>query len=201
MDKKNKSVNFKEISDVALINENDAIQEETLDDTTKTNGKDSYNEKTNATENVSDKQQKLINGYCEKKLTQKVATKLAEVVIKLELNEDNFDNRVIDLLSKFTEDQSMFIIKAIEESQLYGVQNRAQYLMSVMKCFKNRIYYMGTNAQSVPLIPGPNVENIKAIVERTGYQMEITVGQRKYHCLSDINISEQNGSVHEVKII
>uniref|UniRef100_A0A914Q7L9 RRM domain-containing protein n=1 Tax=Panagrolaimus davidi TaxID=227884 RepID=A0A914Q7L9_9BILA len=65
-------------------------------------------------ENVSDKQQKLINGYCEKKLSQKIATKLAEVVIKLKLNEDNFDNRVIDLFSKFTEDQSMFIIKEIE---------------------------------------------------------------------------------------
>jgi len=36
-------------------------------------------------------------------------------------------------------------------------------------------------AMEVPLIPGPEVDSIRAIIERTGYQLEVTVGQRKYH--------------------
>uniref|UniRef100_A0A914QFN4 RRM domain-containing protein n=1 Tax=Panagrolaimus davidi TaxID=227884 RepID=A0A914QFN4_9BILA len=197
--------NMEQKTVVALINENVEIKEEVLDDrtttttetTTETNEQDSNNE--NAIENVSDKQRQLIDGFCEKKLSQKVAAKLAEVVIKLEINEDDFDNRAIDLLSTFTEDQSMFIIEEIEKSQLYGVQNRAQYLMSLMKNFKDRVRTMSSNATSMPLIPGPNIEDIKAIIKRTGYQMEITVGQRKYHSPPG-NIPEPIGSDHEIFI-
>uniref|UniRef100_A0AC35GHS8 RRM domain-containing protein n=1 Tax=Panagrolaimus sp. PS1159 TaxID=55785 RepID=A0AC35GHS8_9BILA len=177
-------------------NGNGTTKEEQMDDTT--NGQDSNNEKTNVTENSSDKQQ-LIDGYCEKKLSQKVATRLAEVVLNLSLSADDFDDRAVDLLSTFSQEQSMFIIKEIEESQLYGVQNRAQYLMSVMRNFKDRVRTMGSNATTIPLIPGPDVEAIKSIVQRTGYQMEITVGQRKYHCPPG-NLTEPVGSDHEIYI-
>lgn len=71
--------------------------------------------------------------------------------------------------------------------------------MSVMRNFKDRVRTMGSNATTIPLIPGPDVEAIKAIIERTGYQMEITVGQRKYHCPPG-NLSEPNGTDHEVCI-
>ena len=33
---------------------------------------------------------------------------------------------------------------------------------------------------STPLITGPDREKMKSILDRTGYQLEITVGQRKY---------------------
>lgn len=85
----------------------------------------------------------------------------------------------------------------LKESQLYGVQNRAQYLMSVMRNFKDRVRTMGSNATTIPLIPGPEVEGIKSIIERTGYQMEVTVGQRKYHCPPNVT-SDPTGTDHEV---
>lgn len=69
--------------------------------------------------------------------------------------------------------------------------------MSVMRNFKDRVRTMGSNATTIPLIPGPDVEAIKSIVQRTGYQMEITVGQRKYHCPPG-NLTEPVGSDHEV---
>ena len=72
--------------------------------------------------------------------------------------------------------------------------------MSVMRNFKDRVRTMGSNATSIPLIPGPEVENIKSIIDRTGYQMEITVGQRKYHCPPNI-VNEPNGTDHEVIIL
>jgi hypothetical protein len=176
-------------------NGNDTTKEEEKMDET-TNGQESNDVK--PTEHSADKQQ-LIDGYCEKKLSQKVATRLAEVVINLGLSADDFDDRAVDLLSTFSQEQSMFIIKEIEESQLYGVQNRAQYLMSVMRNFKDRVRTMGSNATTIPLIPGPDVEAIKSIVQRTGYQMEITVGQRKYHCPPG-DIKEPVGSHHEIYI-
>lgn len=65
---------------------------------------------------------------------------------------------------------------------MYGVQNKPQYLMAVMKNFRDRIHSMGAqSAITLPLIPGPKLEAIQAIINRTGYQLEVTVGQRKYH--------------------
>ena len=69
--------------------------------------------------------------------------------------------------------------------------------MSVMRNFKDRVRTMGANATTIPLIPGPNVDAIKAIIDRTGYQMEITVGQRKYHCPPG-SVGEPTGSDTEV---
>ncbi|KAI1721848.1 RNA recognition motif domain-containing protein [Ditylenchus destructor] len=63
---------------------------------------------------------------------------------------------------------------------MYGVQNKPQYLMSVMRNFKDRVRALGSQqATNLPLIPGPSVESIKSIIDRTGYQLEVTVGQRK----------------------
>lgn len=63
---------------------------------------------------------------------------------------------------------------------MYGVQNKPQYLMSVMRNFKDRVRALGSQqATNLPLIPGPSVDSIKSIIERTGYQLEVTVGQRK----------------------
>ncbi|KAE9556297.1 hypothetical protein FO519_000480 [Halicephalobus sp. NKZ332] len=145
------------------------------------------------------RKQELVNNFCEKKLSQKVATRLADVIVDLDLSPEDFDERAVDLLSTFSQEQSMFIIKEIEESQLFGVQNRAQYLMAIMRNFKERLRTMGSNSTSVPLIPGPKVDNIKAIINRTNYMMEVTVGQRKYHCPPEC-ITDNTGGDHELYI-
>ncbi|CAJ0595642.1 unnamed protein product [Cylicocyclus nassatus] len=67
------------------------------------------------------------------------------------------------------------------ESRLFGVQNKAQYLMSLMRNFRDRVRNQG--AQSVmagKLITGPDPDKMAEILKRTGYSLEITVGQRKY---------------------
>lgn len=75
---------------------------------------------------------------------------------------------------------------------MYGVQNKPQYLMSVMKNFRDRVRELGASqAVQLPLIPGPDPANIKSIIDRTGYQLEVTVGQRKYHNPPKAN-GEQN---------
>lgn len=62
-----------------------------------------------------------------------------------------------------------------------GVQNKAQFLMSVMRNFRDKVRQLGANiALSQKLVNGPSVEKIKEILDRTGYALEVTIGQRKY---------------------
>lgn len=62
-----------------------------------------------------------------------------------------------------------------------GVQNKAQFLMSVMRNFRDKVRQLGANvALSQKLVNGPSVEKIKEILDRTGYNLEVTIGQRKY---------------------
>lgn len=71
--------------------------------------------------------------------------------------------------------------------------------MSVMRNFKERLRQLGApTAVTLPLIPGPKVEDIKAVIDRTGYQLEVTVGQRKYHAPPDYKGPEQPAAGHEV---
>jgi len=54
--------------------------------------------------------------------------------------------------------------------------------MSVMRNLKERLRAMGPQQSlTLPLVPGPEPEKIKAIIDRTNYHLEVTVGQRKYH--------------------
>uniref|UniRef100_A0A7E4UMD1 HnRNP-R, Q splicing factor family n=1 Tax=Panagrellus redivivus TaxID=6233 RepID=A0A7E4UMD1_PANRE len=152
-----------------------------------------------ATEVFADDKQSMVNSFIEKKLSKKVAARLADVILSLGLNRDDFDDRAIDLLSTFNLESSLFIIKEIEESQLYGVQNRPQYLMAIMRNFKERYRSLGQHSTGVPLIPGPKIETIKSIIDRTHYHLEITVGQRKYHCPPEL-VNEPTGTDHEVFI-
>jgi hypothetical protein len=68
-----------------------------------------------------------------------------------------------------------------------------------MRNFRDRLRTMSIQqAMELPLIPGPDPDKMKAIIgstcylsfliptaltipDRTGYQLEVTVGQRKYH--------------------
>jgi hypothetical protein len=131
--------------------------------------------------------------YLSKKLSPKVAEKLIDLCEILNLTNEDFDERAVEMLASFSADQGIYILDQLQESQMYGVQNKPQYLMSVMRNLKERIRTSGSEqATSIPLVPGPSVDSIKAIIERTGYQLEVTVGQRKFH-----NPPDGDGVDHE----
>lgn len=120
-----------------------------------------------------------------KLISQQMKQSVAEAMMKLFETElmtsEDFDERAVEMLNSFPEDQGRYIIDQLRESKLFGVQNKAQYLMSLMRNFRDRIRSQG--AQSVmagKLINGPDPEKMTAILNRTGYTLEITVGQRKY---------------------
>ena len=69
----------------------------------------------------------------------------------------------------------------LKESNLIGVLNKAQFLMSVMRNFRDKVRQLGSQvALSQPLINGPSKDKLTEILDRTGYPMEVTTGQRKY---------------------
>uniref|UniRef100_A0A914C1Q0 Heterogeneous nuclear ribonucleoprotein Q n=1 Tax=Acrobeloides nanus TaxID=290746 RepID=A0A914C1Q0_9BILA len=136
-----------------------------------------------------------------KKLNARVSQALVDLMKACNVTTEDFDERAVEMLAGFSQDQGLYIVKELKDSGLYGVQNKPQYFMSVMRNFKDRVRQLGSApSMNIPLVPGPEVEDIKSIIDRTGYQLEVTVGQRKYHCPPDHTGGEPAGSGHEIYI-
>lgn len=135
-----------------------------------------------------------------KKLNTDVANELVNLFEDLQLTLEDFDERAIDTLSNYQSEQAKFILKELKNTGFYGVQNRPQFIMSVMRNFKDRLRQSNSSADALknPLIPGPTVDSIKSIIDRTNYKLEVTVGQRKYHSPPDYDDEVTHG--HEVFI-
>ncbi|ETN77747.1 hnRNP-R, Q splicing factor family [Necator americanus] len=140
--------------------------------------------------NVNKEEAKTTSEYEEnetykKLISQQMKKSVAESLMKLfdsgYMTADDVDERAVEMMNSFPEDQARYIVEQLRESRLFGVQNKAQYLMSLMRNFRDRVRNQG--AQSVmagKLITGPDPEKMAEILKRTGYSLEITVGQRKY---------------------
>lgn len=120
--------------------------------------------------------------FMTKNLNKTVANNLIRMFDSLELTTEEFDDRAVEMLATFPVDQGSYIVRELLNSKLYGVQNKPQYLMSVMRNFRDRLRSMGAQqAMELSLIPGPDPDKMKELIDRTNYQLEVTVGQRKYH--------------------
>uniref|UniRef100_A0A914KWH2 RRM domain-containing protein n=1 Tax=Meloidogyne incognita TaxID=6306 RepID=A0A914KWH2_MELIC len=120
--------------------------------------------------------------FMSKNLHKPVADSLMKMFEEIGTTTAEFDDRAVEMLATFPSEQGKYIIKELHNSHLFGVQNTPQYLMSVMRNFRDRLRSMGAqSAMELPLIPGPDPIKMKALIERTQYQLEVTVGQRKYH--------------------
>lgn len=110
-----------------------------------------------------------------------VAVALIQLYEATDLTPEDVDDRVVEMLRSFPVDHAVFIVNQLKEANLIGVINKPQFLMSIMRNFRDKVRQLGTQvALSQPLINGPSKEKIKEILDRTGYSMEVTTGQRKY---------------------
>lgn len=117
----------------------------------------------------------------DQQINPSVAVALIKLYEQTEMTPEDVDERAIEMLRSFANEQACYIIEELRKSELFGVQNRAQYLMSVMRNFRDRVRNFGaTTVMGGSLIVGPEKEKIQSILERTGYSLEVTVGQRKY---------------------
>ncbi|MCL4119323.1 UNVERIFIED_CONTAM: hypothetical protein GTU68_003367 [Idotea baltica] len=118
-------------------------------------------------------------------LNEKVAVKLDEIYKQGKLKHEDLDERALDALKEFPVEGAVTVLKQFLESNLEHVSNKSAYLCGVMKTYRQRKQYNSTSAvsaDSLTLNPGkgPNEENLKAILARSGYALDVTTGQRKY---------------------
>ncbi|XP_071441716.1 heterogeneous nuclear ribonucleoprotein R-like [Hetaerina americana] len=108
-----------------------------------------------------------------------VATRLNEIFKTGKLAHSDLDDRALDALKEFPVDGALSVLMQFMESNLEHVSNKSAYLCGIMKTMrqKNRA---GQKSQQNNLAKGPNDEKIKSILERTGYPLDVTTGQRKY---------------------
>jgi len=112
----------------------------------------------------------------------KVADKLDEIYKTEKLSHSDLDERALDALKEFPVEGALAVLKQFLESNLEHVSNKSAYLCGVMKTYrqKSRAGATAAGSNGAAQQQGPDEEKIRAILERTGYSLDVTTGQRKY---------------------
>ncbi|KAF7704574.1 synaptotagmin binding, cytoplasmic RNA interacting protein, like isoform X4 [Silurus meridionalis] len=110
-------------------------------------------------------------------LPRKVAVKLDEIYIAGLVSHSDLDDRAIEALKEFNEEGALQVLLQFKESDLSHVQNKSAFLCGVMKTYRQR-EKQGTKVSDSN--KGPDETKIKALLEKTGYTLDVTTGQRKY---------------------
>jgi hypothetical protein len=141
-------------------------------------------------------------------LDGKVASRLDDIFKTGKLNHSDLDDRALDALKEFPCDGALAVLSQFLESNLEHVSNKSAYLCGVMKTYRQKsrssaaaggsglatavgggsIINGGSvngggsagGGSSVGGTKGPDEEKIKEILDRTGYTLDVTTGQRKY---------------------
>ncbi|KAG8195906.1 hypothetical protein JTE90_001141 [Oedothorax gibbosus] len=109
-------------------------------------------------------------------LNDGVVTKLEELFANGKLSFSELDERALEALKEFPVEGALSVLKEFMDSSLEHVSNKSAYLCGIMKTYRQKSK-LGTSAVTPK---GPDEEKIKAILERTGYSLDVTTGQRKY---------------------
>ncbi|XP_030645878.1 synaptotagmin binding, cytoplasmic RNA interacting protein, like isoform X1 [Chanos chanos] len=110
-------------------------------------------------------------------LPRKVAVKLDEIYVAGLVSHSDLDDRAIEALKEFNEEGALQVLLQFKDSDLSHVQNKSAFLCGVMKTYRQR-EKQGTKVSDSS--KGPDEAKIKALLERTGYTLDVTTGQRKY---------------------
>ncbi|XP_058254775.1 synaptotagmin binding, cytoplasmic RNA interacting protein, like isoform X8 [Hemibagrus wyckioides] len=93
------------------------------------------------------------------------------------VSHSDLDDRAIEALKEFNEEGALQVLLQFKDSDLSHVQNKSAFLCGVMKTYRQR-EKQGTKVSDSN--KGPDEAKIKALLERTGYTLDVTTGQRKY---------------------
>ncbi|XP_051925980.1 heterogeneous nuclear ribonucleoprotein R-like isoform X2 [Hippocampus zosterae] len=110
-------------------------------------------------------------------LPQNVCENLEDIFQTGLVTHAELDERAIDALREFSEEGALAVLQQFRESDLSHVQNKSAFLCGVMKTYRQR-EKQGSKVQEST--KGPDETKIKALLEQTGYTLDVTTGQRKY---------------------
>lgn len=128
-------------------------------------------------------------------IDSKVADELDKIYKSGLLAHSDLDERALDALKEFPADGGVAVLKQFAESNLEHVGNKSAYLCGVMKTYRQRNKMPGDTSTTKK---GPDEAKLKEILERTGYSLDVTTGQRKYGGPPPNWDSTQPGAGHEV---
>lgn len=106
----------------------------------------------------------------------------------------DLDDRAMDALKEFAVDDAIKVLRHFGDMNLEHVANKSACLCGKMKIYRNKL--RGGNPN--PLMKGPDEAKLKEILERTGYSLDVTTGQRKYGGPPPGGPPQQPGSGHEI---
>lgn len=129
-------------------------------------------------------------------INEKVASALDKIYVSGLLSHSDLDERALDALKEFPADGGVAVLNEFAESNLEHVSNKSAFLCGVMKTYRQK-NKMGADA--IPTAKkGPDEAKIKEILDRTGYPLDVTTGQRKYGGPPPNWDGIQPGAGHEV---
>eukprot|EP00794_Sanderia_malayensis_P000332 gene332-964_t len=116
--------------------------------------------------------------------SEKLAGKIGLLVQNGVITSEELDDRALDALKEFSEEDAIQVVEQFSKSDLSHVQNKSAFLCGVMKTHRTKTKQsqkekVGSTADTQNRV-GPNEDKIKELLNRTGYSLDITTGQRKY---------------------
>ena len=114
-------------------------------------------------------------------LDERVAKRLCRVLNTSKLVLTDLDKRALDALKEYgNPDGAISVLDEFEVSDLDHVANKSAFLCGLMKSHRQKEKKQQQKTSSPVPHPGPNEAKLKEILERTGYTLDVTSGQRKY---------------------
>lgn len=129
--------------------------------------------------------------YTDQGINEKIVQKIRSLIDIGKIHSSDIDNRVCEQLRSFPDDGPSIdtLFNEFNNSDLTGVVNRGAFLCNFIKQWKiqnpqqpksSTNDSQGSGEQSRTHKPGPDEAKLKQILDRTGYKIDITAGQRKY---------------------
>ena len=111
-------------------------------------------------------------------IADKLAGRIDTLIQEGVLTAEELDDRALEALKEFNEDDGLQVIEQFAKSDLSHVQNKSAFLCGVMKTYRAKMKLKEQQGDAPR--SGPDEEKVKELLERTGYTLDITTGQRKY---------------------
>lgn len=127
-------------------------------------------------------------------IAKTVAKELIKIYETGKLTHEDLDERALDALKEYNPEDALQVLKSFCESNLEHVGNKSAFLCGQMKTFRTKTKGGAAASQA----KGPDEAKLKEILERTGYSLDVTTGQRKYGGPPPNWEGGQPGAGHEV---
>ncbi|GFO13854.1 U7 snRNA-associated sm-like protein lsm10 [Plakobranchus ocellatus] len=127
-------------------------------------------------------------------ISKAVAKELLSIYKTEKLSQSDLDDRAMDALKEFSPEDAIKVLRQFCESNLEHVGNKSAFLCGQMKTYRHKLRAGNVH----PLVKGPDEAKLKEILDRTGYTLDVTTGQRKFGGPPPGGDPTPPGSGHEI---